>query len=297
MKCDLHIHAIHSGKNTTPVLDRICRESYNDPEEVYAALKGKAMDLVTITDHDSVGSGEVLCHHPDFFLSEEVTCRMPSGTLLHVGVYDVTERQHIQIQKRRDDLPALLAYLTERRLFFTVNHMFSSLTGRREIGDFAWFEDYFPAFETLSGQMPKFHNRQAERFARREGKVGVGGSDAHALASVGSAYTEVPGARDKVEFLEGLRAGAAVTAGSSGGYFRLTRDIFTISLEMMGEHPWKAALSPLMALIPVATLAVIADEMFFARRWSYRVATWRNEFPSAMLGASTRRPAEVFAWP
>src|ERR1700691_1515748 len=102
MRCDLHVHSIHSGKNTTPILDRICRESYNDPEEVYATLKGKGMDLVTITDHDSVGSAEALRRHPDFFLSEEVTCHMPSGTLLHVGVYDVTERQHIQIQRRRD---------------------------------------------------------------------------------------------------------------------------------------------------------------------------------------------------
>ena len=291
MKCDLHVHSIHSGMCTTPVLDRICRESYNDPEKVYETLKGKGMDLVTLTDHDSIGGAEDLRSRPDFFLSEEVTCRMPSGTQLHVGVYDVSERQHIEIQRRRNDLPALLAYLTERRLFFSVNHMFSSLTGRRELSDFSWFEEYFPAFEILSGQMPAFHNRQAERFAGRRGKVGIGGSNAHALASVGSAYTEVPGARNKAEFLEGLRAGRAVVAGSSGGYLRLTGDIFTISLEMMAAEPWKAALSPLMALIPVATLATVVEEMIFARRWSYRMATWRNEFPSAILGTSTRRPA------
>ena len=37
---------------------------------------------------------------------------MPSGTQIHVGVYDITERQHIEIQRRRNDLIALLMYLT-----------------------------------------------------------------------------------------------------------------------------------------------------------------------------------------
>ena len=55
MKCDLHIHTIHSGMCTVPVLKRICRESYNDPREVYSVLKRKGMDLVTLTDHDSIG--------------------------------------------------------------------------------------------------------------------------------------------------------------------------------------------------------------------------------------------------
>jgi hypothetical protein len=35
MRCDLHVHSIASGMFTVPGLDRICRESYNDPAEVY----------------------------------------------------------------------------------------------------------------------------------------------------------------------------------------------------------------------------------------------------------------------
>lgn len=170
MKCDLHVHSLHSGMCTTPVVSRICRESYNDPAEVYARLRKRGMDLVTLTDHDSIGAAEALRRHPDFFVSEEVTCRMPSGTTVHIGVYDLTERQHVEIQRRRDDLLCLLAYLTERRLLFSVNHIFSSLTGRRDREDFSLFESYFPAVETRSGHMLPFHNRQAERFARRLGE-------------------------------------------------------------------------------------------------------------------------------
>src|SRR4029077_13181177 len=111
-----------------------------------AALKQKGMDLVTLTDHDSIEGAEILRRHPDFFVSEEVTVRMPSGTSAHIGVYDLTERQHVEIQKRRTDLFSLLAYLSEARLFFAVNHVFSSLTGRRKLEDFHYFEEYFPGF-------------------------------------------------------------------------------------------------------------------------------------------------------
>src|ERR1700704_1315390 len=129
MKRDLHVHTMHSGMCTVPVFKRICRESYSDPLEVYDTLKRRGMDLVTITDHDSIDAAEALRHHPDFFLSEEVTCRTSRGTELHVGVYDLAERDHIQIQRRRDDLAALFAFLDQRDLLFSINHAFSGLTG------------------------------------------------------------------------------------------------------------------------------------------------------------------------
>ena len=150
MRCDLHVHTIHSGMCTIPLLNKVCRECYNDPREVYETLKQRGMDLVTVTDHDSIDAAESLRSHPDFFLSEEVTVRMPSGTEMHMGVYGITERDHVEIQRRRNDFIALLMYLTERKLFFSANHVFSGLTGRREEEDFTWFESYVPAFETVS---------------------------------------------------------------------------------------------------------------------------------------------------
>src|SRR5579863_5877868 len=153
MRCDLHVHTRHSGMCTVPLLNRLCRESYSEPLAVYEILKQRRMDLVTVTDHDSIDAAESLRRHPDFFLSEEVSCRTPRGTQLHVGVYDIAERDHIQLQRRRDDLPALTAYLEERRLLFSVNHIFSSLTGRRTESDFDDFAARFPAVEILNGQM------------------------------------------------------------------------------------------------------------------------------------------------
>ncbi len=63
----------HLACATLPFLDRICRESYNQPEEVYTRLKQLGMSIVTLTDHDSIDAGEVLRKYPDFFLSEEAT--------------------------------------------------------------------------------------------------------------------------------------------------------------------------------------------------------------------------------
>jgi predicted metal-dependent phosphoesterase TrpH len=296
MKCDLHVHSVHSGMCTTPLFRRFCRESYSRPEEVYSRLKQKGMDLVTLTDHDSIGGAEALRRYPDFFMSEEVTCRMPSGTEVHVGVFDITERQHQEIQRRRQDLPALLAYLTERRLLFGINHVFSALTGRREIADFSWFGTYFPAIETRNGQMPQFHNRCAAEWAERHGKIETGGSDSHALPSLGTAYTEVPGARNKAEFLAGLRSGKALIRGQHGSYGKLTRDILWIAAGMLRQDPCTWPLVFLVPFVPLATLASALLEATFARLWSSRVAEALADCETGLFGPPAE-PREVFAWP
>src|SRR5579863_1505817 len=103
MRCDLHVHTMHSGMCSVPLISRICRECYNDPLEVYETLKQRGMDFVTVTDHDSIDAAECLRRYPDFFLSEEVSCRTSSGTWLHVGVYDIQERDHVEMQRRSSD--------------------------------------------------------------------------------------------------------------------------------------------------------------------------------------------------
>jgi predicted metal-dependent phosphoesterase TrpH len=267
----MHVHSYYSGLCTTPFVKSFCRESYSDPDDVYQALARRGMNLFTLTDHDSIDGSERLRHHPDFFLSEELTCRMPSGTEVHVGVYDFHERQHVQLQRRRNDIVSLLMYLTERQLFFSINHVFSSLTGRREMEDFAWFQEYFPAIETHNSHMLASANSNAAKLARRWNKAGVGGSDAHALPSVGLAYTEVPGARNKDEFFAGLRAGAGRVAGASGSFPRLTRDVLVIARELMREKSWTMLLAPMGLLIPAITAINYLDERMFDRRWAAKV--------------------------
>ncbi len=281
VRCDMHVHTIHSGMCTLPLFRTICRECYSQPEAVYQKLRCGGMDLVTVSDHDSIDAAEELRHHPDFFISEEVTCRTPSGNELHVGVYDLTERQHVEIQRRRNDLPRLVAYLSEEQLFYSVNHAFSALTGRRSYDDLMWLDGAFPAVEVRNGHIPERANRLAERMAARSGRVCLGGSDSHTLLSLGSASTRVPGARNKAEFLDGLRRGRAQVEGDSGNFWRLTRDVLQIGAALMEEKPLTRLLAPLVLAVPVVTMLNYVFEDLFARRWGSRWERSAEERPSA----------------
>jgi predicted metal-dependent phosphoesterase TrpH len=271
MRCDLHVHTTASGRCNTPFLRHFSKESYNDPAEVYARCKRLGMSIVTVTDHDSIDAAEVLRHHPDFFLSEEVTVGMPSGTEMHLGVYDLSERDHAEIQRRRNDLIALLMYLTERKLFFSVNHVFSGLTGRRTREDFDWFASYVPAFEVRNGQMWMESNRSADRLARQLGKVGIAGSGSHTLAGVARTYTEVRGARTVKEYFTALRFGRGAVHGQHGAYLKLTADIFRFVASVINERPWAVAMLPFTFLIPVITAGHWVNEIRFCQQWAPRL--------------------------
>lgn len=263
----MHVHSLNSGMCTLPVLRRFCRESYSPPDELYLILRRRGMDLITLTDHDSIDGAERLRGRRDFFVSEEVTCHAPSGTEVHIGVYGMEERHHVELQRRRDDLPRLAAYLSEQRLFATVNHPFSALTGKRCAEDFEMF-GLFGGCEVLNAHLSHAHRRHAAEFAERNFQIGVGGSDAHTLESAGSAWTEVPGARNREEFLAGLKKGRGRVAGHPGTYLKLTCDVLRISLAMMQERRWTRALGPLLAAVPFFTLANFLAERAFANKWS-----------------------------
>jgi predicted metal-dependent phosphoesterase TrpH len=252
----------------TPGLSRICKESYNDPAEVYDRCKRLDMSIVTLTDHDSIDAAEVLRKYPDFFISEEVTVEMPTGTRVHLGVYGITEKDHAEIQRRRDDFVALLMYLTERKIFFSANHLLSSLTGRRDMEDFDWFASYVPAYEVRNGQMTQKANQQAHRMAMKLGKARVAGSDSHTLAGVAHTFTEVPRARTVEEYFTGLRNGRGIIHGEDGSFLKITRDIFAFAGSLLKEQPAAAALLPLTLFIPVVTGLHWLNEIRFCKQWT-----------------------------
>src|SRR5207245_10370735 len=135
LRCDLHVHSRFAGPATLPLLRRICDESHSEPEAVYREARRRGMDLVTITDHDTIEGALAIAGRSDTFISEEVTAFLPNGNELHVGVYDVSAPQHEEITRRRRDMESLVAYLAEQRLPATLNHPFSALTGARETAD------------------------------------------------------------------------------------------------------------------------------------------------------------------
>jgi predicted metal-dependent phosphoesterase TrpH len=270
----------------TPGLTRIAKESYNHPVEVYERCKRLGMSIVTLTDHDSIEAADALRKHLDFFLSEEVTVRMPTGMQIHLGVYGITEKDHAEISRRRSDFIALLMYLTERGIFFSLNHVFSSLTGRRDVEDFDWFASYIPAFEARNGQMWKMANQQANQLAAKLGKAAVAGSDSHTLSGVARTFTEVPGARTVEEYFAGLRAGRGVVHGDDGNYAKITTDIFRFVGSVLRDNPAAAALLPLTIFIPVITGFHWLNEIRFCKKWAAKLD--RGERVPGCCGTSIR---------
>jgi hypothetical protein len=247
------------------------------------------MDLVTLTDHDTIEGALEIAALPNTFVSEEVTCTLPSGRQLHVGVFDLTERNHQRISRLRDDAEALFAYLDEQRLPACINHPFSALTGRRETADLHLAVSRLPLVEARNGMMSESLNRLAAHIGRGAGRGLVAGSDAHTLASVARAFTMVPSARSRHEFLAGLRRGLTLPAGRSGGYRAVTSDVSRILAGAyraamcevwddggigVGRLLGLAAALPFVPLLPLITAAVHAREQLFARRQFARYQAW-----------------------
>ncbi len=280
MRCDLHVHSWHSGRAEVPVLEHVGRECYSSPAEVHDRARRRGMDLVTLTDHDSIDGALSLAHLPDVFVSEEVTVYLDGGRRLHVNVFGIGAREHEELQRRRRDFEAFVAYLAEEHVPASVNHLFSALTGARELADLRRPLGRLGLVEALNGAMPEGHNEQARLVAREAGMAPVGGSDAHSLAHVARAFTTVPGARTREEFLAGLRTGLTVPSGRSGGYARLTGEVVRIFAAGYAQtlrevlagtpSPVRVAASlvmvPLLPLIPLFTLRVHAHERRFGRR-------------------------------
>src|SRR5262249_58784329 len=130
-----------------------------------------------------------------------------------------------------------------------------------------------------SGRVPPESTASARAAAAAAGRAAVGGSDAHALPSVARAWTEVPGARTRDDFLDGLRQGRTLARGSSGTYARLVGDISTVfagavaeNFALAGRSPGDLgrlagtlALVPVLALLPLIGLVNLRRERSMAR--------------------------------
>ena len=311
MRCDLHVHSRHSGAADLGPLGLLADESYSDPRAVYGEARRRGMDLVTLTDHNTIAGAVEIAPLPRTFASEEVSCLLPGGRQLHLGVFDITEAQHEVIARRRTDAEALFAFLAEQRIPAAVNHLFSALTGRRETADLHHALSNATLVEARNGMMSEAVNACAARAARAGKKGAVGGSDAHTLASVARAYTVVAGARTRQDFLEGLRRGLTLPAGRSGGYARLTADIARVAagaycsaarscLRSPGDAARLAMLAaslPILPMLPLATAVVFLHEQVFARRHerAFRAADHAcgGAFGCGPLGVGGLHPGEL----
>ncbi len=78
MKVDLHLHSRFSDRSADWLFRRFdFPDSYSEPRALHAALRARGMDLVTLTDHNTLDGCLEIADLPGVFLSEEVTTAFP----------------------------------------------------------------------------------------------------------------------------------------------------------------------------------------------------------------------------
>jgi len=238
-KADLHCHSRYSGQVKHLRFLR-ARDCYSRPIDVYRRAKERGMDLVTITDHDSIdGCLELLNRFgemPDFLIGEEVTARLPRFQHnIHIGVYGHTEAQHREIQKLRGNAEDVVAYLRQNGLLYALNHFFHDFSNSARVREFIdRMAEMFTVFEARNGTLQREHNTfivtLIEQFKRLGRQVSVvAGSDSHTLRRIGRSYTASP-ARNRDEFLADIQAGRSQVFGPHSNHLSLAADIYGVVL-------------------------------------------------------------------
>lgn len=236
MKLDAHVHTCHSGYTSLPPLRHLLKESYNTPSDVYRRAKARGMDLVALTDHNSIAGALELAHLPDVIVGCEVTAYFADGVQVHLGVLDISEAQFRQIDRLRWDVINLMPYLRSEGIFVSLNHVASRVNGHVTAPHIAWLIPWLDGVEVRNGSRLRVQNRTAVALAHAYDKVRCAGSDAHTTRGVGHTWIEAPRATCRATFMQELRAGQVVVGGRHGHYLAMASDILRFAASFYGER-------------------------------------------------------------
>jgi len=249
-KCDLHVHSRYSARSEEWLFRRFdFPDSYTDPRELHAQLLKLGMDYVTITDHDTIEGCLQIIDLPQTFISEQITTYFPQDSCkIHLLVWGISEEQHRDLERVRDDIFELQRYLQTAQIAHAVAHPFYSINGKLEASHLERLILLFKHFEGINGLRdallselaqnlfcsltPEKISRWAEKHslapthAEPWKKILVGGSDDHGGQFGASAYTETPPANSAKKFLEHIRNGDCVARGQSGTPLALSHGFY-----------------------------------------------------------------------
>ncbi len=183
---ELHCHTYHSS------------DSLMLPKQILQACDRRGIDLVAITDHNSIaGARETAALDPErVIIGEEILTT--EGEILGYFVQE-------EIPK---GLPPMevVERLKAQGAVISIAHPFDPTRGHR--WSMETLETLFPHIDALEvfnarcwNDQP---NDQAADIARNAGLLGTAGSDAHAPAEVGRAYLSLPAFSDADSFKEAL---------------------------------------------------------------------------------------------
>ena len=254
MKVDMHVHSKYSIRPSQWILQKLgCPECFTEPAEVYRTAKQRGMDLVTITDHNTVSGSLDIAHLPGTFVSEEVTTYFPEdGCKAHVLVYDIDEDIHREIIKIRENIFDLVPFLNRQGIVHALAHPLYAVNDKLTIDHFEKFLLLFRNFE-LNGARDDYQNQSIrlilktvtpaaiENLIDRHGIVPLfpnpwqknltGGSDDHSSLNIARQHTQVRGAANREEFLLGIETNQSEVVGQASTPKVLSHNLYGIAYQ------------------------------------------------------------------
>ena len=254
MKIDLHLHSSHSKRSSQWILQKIgCPESFSPPNRQYDLVRQKGMDMITLTDHNTLDGCLEIAHLDGVFLSEEVTAYFPDdGCKVHVLCWDINEAVHVDLMKARQNVFDLAAYLQKNDIMHALAHPLFSINNKLTVEHFEKLLLLFKTFEmngardqaqnlilqeVLAGlDQPVLERLMAKHnlvpgFADPWKKMITGGSDDHSSLNPARMYTEVAGAEDLASFWGGLATGKAKARGRASTPLTLAHNLYGIAYQ------------------------------------------------------------------
>lgn len=258
MKADLHAHSKFSRRPAEWILQKLgSPESFTEPTNLYRIAKQRGMSLVTITDHNSIDGCLEIADLPETFVSEEVTTYFPEdGCKLHVLVYDIDEAQHREIQRIRENVYDLTAYLNQQHVIHALAHPLYSVNNRLTVEHVEKAFLMFRNFELNAGRsleqnrclhvvLSSLTPETIDALADKHGieplcpepwrKNFTGGSDDHSSLTIARRYTHTPEATGLSEFLAGIEGGRALVIGPESTPKTLAHNIYSIAYQYYGR--------------------------------------------------------------
>jgi glycosyltransferase involved in cell wall biosynthesis len=254
MRADLHVHSKYSKRPSQWFLQKICcPESFTEPLDLYRIACTRGMSLVTVTDHNRIDGALEIAHLPGTFISEEVTSYFPEDQCkVHVLVFNIDERKHEDIQKLRNNLYDLVAYLQLENIIYALAHPLYSVNGRFAVAHFEKCLLLFKNFE-LNGDFNAESNEYLKQILsalNREDifrladkhdfppkipepweKALVGGSDDHSSLNIGRTFTEVTAADSVDSFLKGIKHRETKVISQPSSPQNLARNVYSIAYQ------------------------------------------------------------------
>lgn len=270
-RIDLHLHSRASTDTGSWFLNRaVLPESYTEPADAYATAKRRGMDMVTLTDHNTISGALEIAHHPDVVIGVEVTTAFPEDRVpVHVLVWGVDEAGWGDMDRLRPNLYDLVNYMDAAGLPFCLAHPLHRVGGELTAEHIERCLLLFRLWEGRNGSRPAATNEVAVRIAgsasrdllmRLADKHGIppcgdgppaltGGSDDHGAFDIASTWTVTPHARTPETLLEHLRAGRVAPGGGHGGSGTLAHSVGSLAAKGYLERGTVSIPAPLRGLI------------------------------------------------